>query len=152
MEDNGFDVLDRVLFLKKSELFSAVPAHNLVTLAESMQLVPYRKSETISEEGNVANHLYLVKSGSVELHKKDILLWEIKEGGAYGEAGLFCGSVRTQSAIAKCDCEIYVLNKTALKKLIAVTPSLAVAMLSVFGSRMQEKDEVILGLRQKIGK
>lgn len=152
MDGSGFDILDRVLFLKKSELFTAVPAHNLVTLAESMQLVHYSEGDTISEEGNVANHLYLVKSGAVELRKKDILLWEIEVGGAYGEAGLFCGSVRTQSAIAKRDCEIYVLNKTALKKLIAATPSLAVAMLSVFGSRMQEKDEVILGLRQKIGK
>lgn len=152
VEESGFDILSRVLFLKKSELFSKVPAHSLVTLAESMQLVTYVAGDTISEEGNVANHLYLVKSGVVELRKKSILLWEIAEGGAYGEAGLFCSSIRSQSAVAKVDCEIFVVNKASLKKLIAVNPSLAVSLLSVFGTRMQEKDEVILGLREKIGK
>lgn len=150
MDNSGFEVLDRVLFLKRSELFTSVPAHNLVKLAEIMQLIVYQKGDIISEEGNIANHLYLVKKGTVELKKDEIILNTIEVGKAYGEAGLFCDSVRTQSAIARNDCSIYVINKTSLKKLIAVTPSLAVAMLSVFGSRMQEKDEQILRLHGKM--
>ncbi len=144
---NTFDLLETVLFFKKSPLFRNVPAEKLMGLAEISTLVSYRRDMVISSEGEISEHLYIVKSGSLKIVKVKnavrTILSIIRPGEAYGEIGLFNQAPRSASSIANEDCEVFVIQRHALKKLLMEIPEIAFNFLEVFSEKLRRSGEEV---------
>jgi len=86
MESEQLEILD---FLQKHIPFSVLPAEVLQSVAKSVD-VQYFKAETpIAQFGQPALHWYVVRSGAVEIFRRDGTLYNrLTEGGHFGEAGL----------------------------------------------------------------
>jgi ATP/ADP translocase len=154
VDNRSLDILERVMFFKESSLFSLVTAENLMTLAEDSKIVKYKKGDVISREGDMANHLYLMKSGKAELRKSEtnIPFDTIVAGESYGELGLFNREIRSTSAVSTTDCELYVFSRTYLKKMIVRIPDLANNLLSVFGRKLLNSNDEIIDLKEQLSK
>ncbi|HEX2957553.1 MAG TPA: cyclic nucleotide-binding domain-containing protein, partial [Chitinispirillaceae bacterium] len=123
----ALELLERVLFLKGTPLFKNVSSEKLLKLAEIASSVDYESDEIISKQGEISEHLYIVKSGAVKVVKTDgeksVHVSTINIGETYGEIGLFNQAPRSATAVAAERCSLLIIKRAQLKRmLIAVFP------------------------------
>ena len=149
----AFGYLERVLFFKKTSLFRNVSAEKLIRLAEITQEASYEKGRIISAQGEISDHLYIVKSGILRVEKsvgsvKKVLAL-IKSGEAYGEIGLFTQSPRSASAITDEKCELFIINRDSFKKFLLEVPDIAFSLLEVLSERLKKSGEELIEMKRK---
>lgn len=150
----AFELLERVLFLKKTALFKNVSAEKLMKLAEIAQEASYAKDALISEQGEISDILYIVKKGSLRVIKSEgsvsTVLRKVKSGDTYGEIGLFTQTPRTASAFADENCELLIIRRGIFKKLLLEIPDIAVSLLEVLSERLRKRGDTVVDLRKQI--
>jgi hypothetical protein len=149
-----FDLLERVMSLKKTQLFRNVLAEKLIELAAISQRLSYREGTLISREGELSDHLYVVARGSLKIVKiknnVKTILSIIEKGDTYGEMGLFNQAPRFASAVANEDCDLWVIQRSALKKLLLDMPDIAYNLLEVFSEKMRKSGDEVAQLRMEL--
>ena len=118
-------------------------------LAEICEQKSYAQGTVISREGEVSDHLYLIRSGTVHISKtaggQPRVLATIGPGETYGEIGLFSQAQRSASAVAAGECQLYEVQRSLLKRLLMSTPELAFNFLEVFSEKLRKGgDEAVL--------
>lgn len=150
----AFELLERVLFLKKTVLFKNVGAEKLMRLAEIAQEAAYPKDTLISAQGEISDILYIVKKGSLRVVKSEgdlsTVLRKVNSGDTYGEIGLFTQTPRTASAYADEQCELLIIRRGIFKKLLLEIPDIAVSLLEVLCERLKKRGDTVLDLRRQI--
>jgi hypothetical protein len=141
----ALELLERVLFLKSTPLFKNVSSEKLLKLAEIASPVDYEPDEIISKQGDISEHLYIVKSGTVKVVKMDgeksVLVSTINVGDTYGEIGLFNQAPRSASAIATGKCSLLIIKRSQLKKMLIEVPDIAFNLLGVLSERLRKSGE-----------
>lgn len=107
MQSEQLEILD---FLQRHIPFTALPADVLREVAKSVD-VQYVKRETpIKQFGDPLHHWFIVRSGAVEIYRRDGTLYNrLTEGGHFGEAGLLQRSKVRFPATAIEDTLLYVI-------------------------------------------
>lgn len=150
----AFELLERVLFLKKTALFKNVSAEKLMKLAEIAQEAEYKKDVLISAQGELSDILYIVKTGSLRVVKSDgsisTVLRKVHCGDTYGEIGLFTQTPRSASAFADENCELLIIRRGIFKKLLLEIPDIAVSLLEVLSERLRKRGEVVVDLKKQL--
>ncbi len=151
MSMEPFDLLEQVMSLKKTQLFRNVPAEKLIDLAGISKRLSYKKGTLISREGELSDHLYIVAKGSLKIVKiksnVKTILTIIEKGDTYGEIGLFNQAPRSASAIADSDCDLWVIQRSALKKLLLEMPDIAYNLLEVFSEKLKKSGDEVAELK-----
>jgi hypothetical protein len=151
-----FELLDRVMSLKKTTLFRHVAAEKLMGLAEIIQSGAYKNGTLISREGEISDHLYIIKKGSLKIVKVKsgvkTVLTILYTGDTYGEIGLFNQAPRSASAIANEDCELWIILRSALKKFLLDMPEIAYNFLEVFSEKLRKSSEEAVELHASVSK
>jgi hypothetical protein len=154
LRSDAFILLEKVLFFKKTQLFKNVSAEKLMKLAEISQYAVFEKDTTVSVQGEVSEHLYIVKKGSLRVVKSygDITteISEIKVGETYGEIGLFTQSPRSASAVTSDSCEVFIIKRGAFKKLLLEVPEIAYNMLETMSERLRKNADDIIELHRRV--
>ncbi|HEX3018783.1 MAG TPA: cyclic nucleotide-binding domain-containing protein [Chitinispirillaceae bacterium] len=150
----AFELLERVLFLKKTVLFKNVSAEKLMRLAEIAHEATYMKDTLISAQGEISDILYIVKKGSLRVIKTvdsvSTVLRRVKSGDTYGEIGLFTQSPRSASALADEQCELLIIRRGVFKKLLLEIPDIAVSLLEVLCERLKKRGDTVLDLKKQL--
>jgi CRP/FNR family cyclic AMP-dependent transcriptional regulator len=97
----------------------------------------YRAGEPIFEEGDPARDFYVVRSGSVTLHRNGEALETVEKGGIFGELALVDGGARSASATAATDAEVVAVDQARFHKLVQETPYFAQAVMRVLAERLR---------------
>jgi hypothetical protein len=150
-----FQLLETVLFLKQTALFRNIPGERLMGLAEICEQKSYAQGTVISREGEVSDHLYLIRSGAVHISKtaggQARVLATIGPGETYGEVGLFSQAQRSASAVAAGECQLYEVQRSLLKRLLMNTPELAFNFLEVFSEKLRKGGEEAVSREMRQG-
>ncbi len=86
MQSEQLEVLD---FLERYQPYKALPESALHQLAQSIDVRYYKAESTILNFGEPARSWFIVRSGAVEIFRRDGTLYNrLTEGGHFGEAGL----------------------------------------------------------------
>ncbi len=153
LRSEAFILLEKVLFFKKTSLFRNVSAEKLMRMAEISQYAVYEKDTVISVQGDVSEHLYIVKKGSIKVVKSDAetvtVISMIQSGETYGEIGLFSQASRSASAIANEFCELFILKRGSFKKLLLEVPEISYNMLESMSERLKKNGEEMIELRKR---
>ncbi|MDD5673261.1 MAG: HEAT repeat domain-containing protein, partial [Chitinivibrionales bacterium] len=140
-------LLEAVMFFKKTPLFRNVAAERLMGVAEISQVRAFAKDTVISNQDEIADHLYIVARGSLRIVKftkgYGAVLGIVREGEAYGEIGLFTASPRSASAIAEEDCELYIIRRSAFKKVLLEIPEISYNFLEIFSEKLRKSGEEV---------
>ncbi|NLD99383.1 MAG: cyclic nucleotide-binding domain-containing protein, partial [Fibrobacter sp.] len=148
----AFEMLERVLFFKKTALFRNVSAEKLMRLAEIAHEATYGKGAIVSAQGNLSEHLYIVKNGTLKIIKSDGLtttvLTTLESGQTYGEIGLFTQAPRSASAVAEDVCDLYIIKRSTFKKLIVEVPDIAMSLLEALSDRLRKSGEEMVELKR----
>ena len=130
-------LIEKAFFLKKLRLFSDLDLEILLAIAEKLHEDEYEKEEKVFTPGQVANRIYLIESGSVQIfdeHKRP--LCELGVGDYFGDESLFNEQPRSYTAICKADTLFLTLSRSHLLSIISECPSVAVTLLQTYSQQL----------------
>ena len=133
-------------------VFSGLETADKVNLQPYTQVQRYRKGEIILHESDVLPaKLYAVVSGAIQVTKtaitgKETILRALATGEIFAAPALLGNGISPATVTAESDCEILTVERDALLKAIGQNPEIALRMLMVFNSRIQQLHETVHGL------
>jgi CRP/FNR family transcriptional regulator, cyclic AMP receptor protein len=114
-------------------------ADYLALLLRAGDATEYRAGDVVFSEGDGAEQMYIVRSGSVALRKGDRELELVGVGGMFGEMALIDRELRSASAIAETDSELVVIEKRRFWFLVQETPYFAQLVMRVMVDRLRKE-------------
>jgi CRP-like cAMP-binding protein len=107
--------------ISELRIFGGVTDSQLATILRRLELWILPAGEVVFRKGDEPMHIYIVKSGKIDLQlaEKDVIIHkhELHVGECFGEASLMSMHRHTAMAIAGSDSELLVLSKKALIEL-----------------------------------
>lgn len=98
--ENNLTIIEKIIFLKSVDIFEHATVEQLGRIAGLTEEVHFAPAETIFEEGDPGDALYLLLSGRVLLDRNGNTLREMKEKEAFGTLEVLDFHPRTVSARA----------------------------------------------------
>jgi CRP/FNR family cyclic AMP-dependent transcriptional regulator len=130
-------LIEKAFFLKKMRLFSDLDLEILLAIAEKLHEDDYDKDEKVFSSGQVANRIYLIASGTVQIFDEPRkLLCELHPGDYFGDESLFNELPRSYGAICKTDTLFLTLSRSHLLSIISECPSVAVTLLQAYSLQL----------------
>ncbi|MEH2277572.1 MAG: Crp/Fnr family transcriptional regulator [Nostoc sp.] len=133
-------------------VFSGLETADKINLQPYTQVQLYRKGEIILHESDhLPAKLYAVISGVIQVTKtaitgKETILRALTAGEIFAAPALLGNGISPATVTAESDCEILTVERDALLKAIGQNPEIALRMLMVFNSRIQQLHETVHGL------
>jgi CRP/FNR family transcriptional regulator/CRP/FNR family cyclic AMP-dependent transcriptional regulator len=118
-------VLDKVLVLRSVELFQALSAEELYPVAEIALTESFAPSETIVEQGEAAEDLFVVIDGECEVLKDGAVVSTMSGGQAFGELSVLDAEPRAATVRAKTPAELLRIPRSEFEALLDESPELA---------------------------
>ncbi|MBI3901027.1 MAG: cyclic nucleotide-binding domain-containing protein, partial [Chlamydiia bacterium] len=128
-------LIEKAFFLKKVRIFNDLDLELLLAIAEKLHEDDYDAGEKIFTPGQVANRIYLIEKGVVQIFDTTLHLQaELLVGDYFGDESLFNEQSRSYSAICKSDALFLTLSRSHLLSIISECPSVAVSLLQTYAS------------------
>ncbi len=137
--------------LRSAPLFTALDDSGAEALRSSMTEVHVHKGETVFEEGDPGDRLYVIVEGKVKLgvtspDGRENLHAILGPGEMFGELSLFDPSPRRATATAVSDCTLLALGQTNLRGWLTGRPEVAEALLQALAQRLRRTSDALSDL------
>lgn len=130
-------LIEKAFFLKKTRLFSDLDLEILLAIAEKLHEDEYDREEKVFIPGQVANRIYLVVWGVVQVFDANRRpLCELGPGDYFGDESLFNELPRGYAVLCKADTLFFTLSRSHLLSIISECPSVAVTLLHAYSQHL----------------
>jgi uncharacterized membrane protein len=129
-------------------LFKRLTPDELEQLAEEVDQVNYNAEETIFNEQDQGDALYVVDTGLVRIwvldeDVKPVTLAELKPGEFFGELAVLDRGARSTNATAIVDTELHRLSSDDFEKFLLKHPDVAIDVICEIGARMRQTNMLV---------
>jgi len=104
--------VQKILFLKNIPLFVKMPPDELAHLAGIAEEVVYPEGETVIQEGEHGEEMFLIVEGEVEIHRDTESLAVLGRHDYFGEMSILDGEPRSATVTARSDCLLLRLRQS----------------------------------------
>ena len=132
------DILEKVLALRSSHLFAALPAEVLLPIANFCSELEVESGELLMEAGETGDSLYILIDGSVRVERDGATLAVLGAGECVGEMAALDWEPRSASVIAEETSRLVRLDRDDLLDLLADHPQLVVGLAEVLVGRLRK--------------
>jgi len=134
--------------LARVPLFKRLEPHELEHLAEDVDQVNYQAGETIFNEHDLGDGLYVVETGSVRIWVMDedvseVTLAELKPGDFFGELAVLDRGERSSSATALTDTHLHKLSSDAFQEFLIEHPDASIDVICEIAQRMRQTNQLV---------
>jgi len=134
--------------LARVPLFKRLEPHELEHLAEDIDQVNYKAGETIFNEHDLGDGLYVVETGSVRIWVMDedvseVTLAELKSGDFFGELAVLDRGERSSSATAITDTHLHKLSSDAFQEFLIEHPDASIDVICEIAQRMRQTNLLV---------
>jgi uncharacterized membrane protein len=134
--------------LARVPLFKRLEPHELEKLAEEIDQVNFKAGETIFNEHDKGDALYVLEEGSVRLWIVDedvqrVTVDELKPGAFFGELAVLDGGERSTGATAIEDTHLHRLGSEDFQKFLLAHPDVALDVICEIGSRLRRTNQLV---------
>jgi CRP/FNR family transcriptional regulator, cyclic AMP receptor protein len=119
---------------------SEAPLEFSLLIASNIPTRSFIADEVIFREGDKAEELYVIQSGTVEIHGGQRVLAILEEGDFFGEMALIDPAPRSASAIAVTDVHLIPISEKRFIELVTETPAFALDLLRILVRRIRARD------------
>ena len=138
-------------FINQVPLFSGLDEAQQASLQQKMGQTTLRRGETLFEEGDLGDRLYIVTEGKVKLGHtsndgRESLLAVLGPGEILGELTLFDPGPRSTTATAVSPATLLHLLHSDLMEIVEANPTLAKHMLRALAQRLRRTNESLSDL------
>jgi len=103
--------------------------------------------EEIFQQGGVAERMYVIIEGEVEVSIDGKLIDRTRAGGIVGEMALISSSPRSATAIAKTECKLVPVDEKRFTFLVQQTPYFAISVMKIMVERIRKLDALVLAAK-----
>ncbi len=134
--------------LSRIPLFRRLNPGELEQLAQGVDQVNFSAGETIFNEQDTGDALYVVDSGLVRIWVLDedvqpVTLAELKPGEFFGELAVLDRGARSTNATAIEDTELHRLSSDDFQKFLMAHPDVAIDVICEIGARMRQTNMLV---------
>lgn len=133
--------LEKLLFLKKVDIFAAVRDEYLASLARSLTEQTIEEGEIVFREDDVGQSMYVIVSGSVHLEKNGERFATLGSGECVGELAVLDSEPRSATVVAAEDSLLLVIDGQDLFDIMAGQIEIARGLFKVITHRLREARE-----------
>lgn len=134
--------------LTEVPLFAGLTPEEIDTLFELAEVRKHGASHVLFKEGDVADALWIVLDGDLEISKASTILAEVGPGAAIGELSLFRATARRSATVtAICPITMLRIPVNGFRKLLAAN---ALAAHKVVGNVAQQMAERLTALNERL--
>jgi uncharacterized membrane protein len=139
---------DEAESLSRVHLFRRLTPDELEQLASEVEQVNYAAGETIFNEQDKGDALYVVDSGSVRIwvHDEDVkpvTLAELSDGDFFGELAVLDRGPRSTNATAVTDASVHRLSSDDFQKFLMQHPDVAIDVICEIGARLRQTNALV---------
>ena len=116
-------------------------AHTFRLFKHADEYKTYQAGEVIFKEGDPGQHMFVVKSGRVELRVGNTPLEDVKQEGILGEMALLDAERRSATAVAATECHLVPIDREKFLYLVKETPDFALEVLRIMAWRLRRMNE-----------
>ncbi|MBD2451779.1 Crp/Fnr family transcriptional regulator [Nostoc sp. FACHB-152] len=138
--------------LKQIPLLSGLELHQISALQAHAVIKQYLPGEIILHEGDpLPSQLFIVLGGRIEIKKiastgKETILRTLPAGEIFAATALLENGFAPATVVAQQNCQILMIERTALLELIHNTPEVALQIIAVLTERLQHLHQTVHGL------
>ena len=103
----------------------------------------YKAGDIIFRQGDAADELYIVKSGTVEIRLGNRLLDTLPELSIFGEMALIDRSPRSATVVAATDTTIVPVGEKQVLFLVSRTPHFALNVMRILAERLRAANTAV---------
>lgn len=139
---------DEAESLASVPLFKRLTPEELQQLAEEVDQVQYSADETIFNENDRGDALYVVETGAVRIwvldeDVKPVTLTELKPGEFFGELAVLDRGPRSTNATAMEETVLHRLSSDEFQKFLLAHPDIAIDIICEIGARMRQTNLLV---------
>ncbi len=139
---------DEAQSLARVPLFKKLEPHELEHLAEEVDQVNYKAGETIFNEHDRGDALYILEEGTVRIwvydeDVKEVTLAELKPGDFFGELAVLDRGERSSSATAITDIHLHRLSSDDFQQFLIDHPDAAIDVICEIAQRMRQTNLLV---------
>jgi type IV pilus assembly protein PilB len=133
-----------IQFLKNVKLFAELSPESLGKLVNCLKPGDFPAGEVIVREGAPGVSMYIIKSGLVEVRKKDpttgidFLVAQLSEGAAVGEMSLLTGKPRSATVTTVHPTVVFTLSRADFRSLLTQHPEISLGLARIMSERLEE--------------
>jgi CRP-like cAMP-binding protein len=148
---DAFAIFEKVIFLKKTQLFASIQTQAIGAIAEIAEEVTYAAGEHIVDEKDVGDAVFFIRKGRVAIKKKyqgeqTLDLATLSEGDCFGEMAIFDSQQRSANVVAETDCTLLRIKGDDLIDVILDYPYIGIELLKIFIRRLRKANATISSL------
>ncbi len=102
-----------------------------------------KAGETIFDQGELADVMYVVREGEVDIVVGDKVVETVGVGGIFGEMALIDNSPRSASCVARTDCKIIPVNQHWFVYMVQETPYFALQVMGIMAERLRRTSSAL---------
>ncbi len=99
--------------------------------------------EVIIKEGDEADTVYQLMSGSADVSVNDVMVGEVLNGEIFGAMAVFTGEKRNATVVAREDCQLLAIPKAQFVDLVRAQPETAITLLDNMSRRIIALNEQV---------
>src|SRR5438876_920325 len=136
-------------FLKNVKLFAELSTDSLLKLGSCLTTAEFPPAEVIVREGAPGVSMYLIKSGLVEVRKKDpgtgidFLVAQLSEGAAVGEMSLLTGKPRSATVTTVQPTVVFTLTRADFRNLLTQQPEISIGLARILAERLEDATRAV---------
>lgn len=129
-------------------LFQSMEEFEVKLLADLLEEVTYAAGETIFEQDEPGDAMYILYSGAVRIWTRDedgneVVLARLEPGAFFGELAVLDGSPRSASATVTQAASLYRLSKKDFQAFMLAHPAVALDMIQEVGNRLRQTNKIV---------
>src|SRR6266581_6282507 len=139
---------DEAQSLARVPLFKRLEPHELEHLAEEIDQVNYKAGETIFNEHDRGDALYILEEGSVRIwvfdeDVQEVTLAQLKPGDFFGELAVLDRGERSSSATTLTDTHLHKLSSDAFQEFLIEHPDASIDVICEIAARMRQTNLLV---------
>lgn len=142
--------MDHMMSLRSISTFEDLDRNDLLSLSDELLRRTFRAGETIFNQGDPGNAMYIIESGEVRIHlsgnmPQPLSLRSLRAGEFFGELSMFDRQPRSASAVALTDCVLLELRHEAFANYLNKRPRVAMTIFRTMSLRLRETNSMLSG-------
>jgi CRP-like cAMP-binding protein len=105
--------------------------------------------QVLFEKGDIGRHMYVVKSGEVQVIDGNHVFETVSAGGLLGEMGLISQSPRSATIRAVRESVVVPIDEKRFLFLVQQTPFFAIRVMRVMSARLKRMNDLVTSLPEK---
>jgi HEAT repeat protein len=139
-------IMERVLFLRKVPLFTALPPPDLRPIASIAEEHVYVDGDTIARQGDVGEEMHIIVSGAVSVAVRDgsdaqRVVAVRSEGDVVGEMAIVTNEPRMADLVARGSVRLLSIDRRRFESIIRERPETALGVIRVLSRRLAESPQ-----------